>query len=132
MGLPGSGKTTLARQLAMRLDACHFEADKVREMFNDWDFSELGRRQQMLRMNDLCKLGERVRDYQVADFVCPTHRLQDEFKADYIIFMDTIKLSRYSDTNRIFEEPLYSDFVVRNWNYDINEIVNAIIGESKS
>ena len=35
-GLPGSGKTTFARQLAVNM--AYFNADDVRKMFNDWDF----------------------------------------------------------------------------------------------
>ena len=36
-GLPGSGKTTFARQLAVNM--AYFNADEIRKMFNDWDFS---------------------------------------------------------------------------------------------
>ena len=39
MGLPGSGKTYLAKELIKRIDAVWLNADKVREKFNDWDFS---------------------------------------------------------------------------------------------
>ena len=44
MGLPGSGKTTLAEQLAPLLDAKRLNADAVRKEANDWDFSEEGRK----------------------------------------------------------------------------------------
>lgn len=47
MGLPGSGKTTLAKVLAEKLDVAYFNADEVRKMFNDWDFSETGRARQL-------------------------------------------------------------------------------------
>ena len=42
IGLPGSGKTTLAKLLAKRLGAKWLNADKVRKKFNDWDFSKIG------------------------------------------------------------------------------------------
>ena len=35
-GLPGSGKTTFARQLSAGY-AKYFNADEVRKMFNDWE-----------------------------------------------------------------------------------------------
>ena len=40
MGLPGSGKTYLTKRLVPLLDAAWYNADKVREMSNDWDFSD--------------------------------------------------------------------------------------------
>ena len=46
MGLPGSGKTTLASKLAPLLKAKWLNADKVRKEVNDWDFSEEARKRQ--------------------------------------------------------------------------------------
>ena len=43
MGLPGAGKTTLAEQLAPKLNAKRLNADEVRKAADDWDFSEEGR-----------------------------------------------------------------------------------------
>ena len=43
-GLPGAGKTWLAQRLYQMLDNCAwFNADKIREMANDWDFSPEGK-----------------------------------------------------------------------------------------
>ena len=42
MGLPGAGKTTLANELAPLLNAKRVNADDVRKVANDWDFSEEG------------------------------------------------------------------------------------------
>ena len=52
MGLPGSGKTTLANELAPLLKAKRLNADEVRKEANDWDFSEEGRKRQAKRMAD--------------------------------------------------------------------------------
>ena len=49
MGLPGSGKTYLAERLQPLLEAAWYNADKVREMANDWDFSPEGRIRQSMR-----------------------------------------------------------------------------------
>ena len=38
MGLPGSGKTTLASELAPLVNAKRINADEVRKAHNDWDF----------------------------------------------------------------------------------------------
>ena len=50
MGLPGSGKTTLANELGPMLNAKRLNADEVRKESDDWDFSEEGRKRQAKRM----------------------------------------------------------------------------------
>ena len=52
-GLPGSGKTTLAKPFAELIGGVHINADKIRTQYNDWDFSEEGRKRQAIRMR-LC------------------------------------------------------------------------------
>lgn len=103
MGLPGSGKTWLAQRLHMHLDAAWFNADAVRKMANDWDFSDVGRRRQAERMDCYATFeGTRGRNV-ICDFVCPTESTRRAFGADLIIWMNTIKKGRYEDTNQIFE-----------------------------
>jgi|TARA_R110002074_G_scaffold305900_2_gene476984 adenylylsulfate kinase len=105
MGLPGSGKTTLAKMIAPRLNAVWLNADEVRKEANDWDFSEDGRRRQSLRMRSLAEGAVGNNRTVVADFVCPTKKTREHFGADYTIWMDTIKQGRFDDTNKMFEEP---------------------------
>ena len=110
MGLPGSGKTTLAKLLAPMFNAIWLNADEVRKEANDWDFSEQGRIRQANRMNTLAKEAIANNRIVVADFVCPTEKTRKDFNADYTIFMDTIKEGRYDDTNKMFEVPKEYDF----------------------
>ena len=72
MGLPGSGKTTLAEELAPMLNAKRLNADEVRKEANDWDFSEEGRKRQAKRMADFAIKLKDEGNYVVADFICPT------------------------------------------------------------
>ena len=72
MGLPGSGKTTLANELAPLLNAKRLNADEVRKEANDWDFSEEGRKRQAKRMADFALKLRKDNNYVVADFICPT------------------------------------------------------------
>ena len=105
MGLPGSGKTTLASELAPLINAKRINADEVRKAANDWDFSEEGRSRQAKRMADLAKKIKDKGDYVIADFICPTPEARSLFPADYIIWVDTIKKSRFDDTNQMFVKP---------------------------
>ena len=105
MGLPGSGKTTLASKLVPLLKAKWLNADEVRKEANDWDFSAEGRTRQAKRMwakaQELRDQGNHV----VADFVCPTPAARALFPADFIIWVDTIKEGRFDDTNKMFVKP---------------------------
>ena len=112
MGLPGSGKTTLAKLLAPMFNAVRLNADEVRKEANDWDFSEMGRSIQANRMRRLADEAIQSNRNVVADFVCPTEHTREDFNADYIIWMDTIKESEYEDTNKMFEQPKNFDFKV--------------------
>ena len=112
MGLPGSGKTTLAKLLVPMFNAVWLNADKVREEANDWDFSELGRSVQANRMKRLAQEALDNNRNVIADFVCPTEHTREDFNADYIVYMDTIKEGRFEDTNKMFEPPKKYDFRV--------------------
>ena len=112
MGLPDSGKTTLAKLLAPMFNAVLLNADEVRKEANDWDFSEMGRSIQANRMKRLADEAIQSNRNVVADFVCPTEHTREDFDADYIIWMDTIKESKYEDTNKMFEPPKNFDFKV--------------------
>ena len=105
MGLPGSGKTTLASELAPLINAKRINADEVRKAANDWDFSEEGRSRQAKRMADLAKKIKDEGSYVIADFICPTPEARNLFPADYIVWVDTIKKGRFDDTNQMFVKP---------------------------
>ena len=116
MGLPGSGKTTLASNLVPLLEAKWLNADEVRKEADDWDFSEEGRTRQAKRMwNKALELKNQGSNV-VADFVCPTPAARELFPADYVIWVDTIKEGRFDDTNKMFVKPEKFDFHVTSQN----------------
>lgn len=138
MGLPGSGKTTLAAALKAyiekygdinqvnptrllnyegipgpdfsRVNVDWFNADDVRKKFNDWDFSNEGRIRQSMRMFQFAL--ECSGEYVICDFVAPLVEMRNNFKADWTIWVDTIAESRFADTNKAFIPPDVYDFRV--------------------
>ena len=115
MGLPGSGKTWLSERLQKCLDCAWFNADEVRRMANDWDFSEEARIRQARRMRNIANYEKGCGRTVICDFVCPTELTRHIFEADYTVWMDTIKESKYNDTNNIFEKPENVDYHVSKW-----------------
>lgn len=138
MGLPGSGKTFLAKALKQYLEdngdlmkvnpqrvltyegipgpnffkvgVDWFNADDVRKKYNDWDFSKEGRIRQSLRMFQFAI--ECTGEFVICDFVAPLVEMRNNFKADWTIWVDTIKEGRYEDTNKAFIPPEQYDFRV--------------------
>lgn len=123
-GLPGSGKTTLANKLVKLLpNAAHLNADKVREIFNDWDFTAEGRIRQATRMrnvSDILLCQDQI-DYVISDFVAPTRELRIIYRGDFVIWMDTIAEGRFEDTNKLWQVPQEIEYDVRitDFNSDI-------------
>ena len=120
MGLPGSGKTTLANELAPLLNAKRLNADEVIKEANDWDFSPEGRTRQAKRMWSKAEEYRSQGHHVVADFVCPTPEARSLFPSDYVIWVDTIKEGRFDDTNKMFVKPDKYNFHVttqdaKNW-----------------
>ena len=121
MGLPGSGKTYLSERLQPLLESAWFNADKVRSMAGDWDFSEEGRLRQSLRMKSIADFESAHNRIVICDFVCPTKETRKIFEADITIWLDTIEEGRFEDTNALFEPPVDVDFHIKEWN-DHNHI----------
>ena len=115
IGLPGSGKTTLAQALNDILaqsghSVTWLNADEIRKKYTDWDFTREGRIRQAGRMWLLSE--QSASDYVIADFVAPLHEMRDQFQADFTIWVDTIAAGRFEDTNKIFEPPTKYDIKV--------------------
>ena len=102
MGLPGSGKTWLGERISKHFSIPFWDADDVRRIYNDWDFSIAGRAMQTERMRTLAEID----DISISAYVCPLPALRHNFNPDKLIWMDTIEEGRYEDTNKLFHPPL--------------------------
>jgi cytidyltransferase-like protein len=113
MGLPGAGKTTLAKLLVSRLNAVHFNADEVRANVNkDLGFALEDRVEQARRMGWLCDRVVEAGAYAVADFICPTAETRQAFGEAFVIWVDRIQQSRFPDTDALFQPPQHCDIRV--------------------
>jgi adenylylsulfate kinase len=120
-GLAGSGKTTLSEKISKELGIKWYNADRVREEYNDWDFSEEGRKRQLDRMLELSYSNINT----ICDFICPLEEYRKIFNPDISIFMNTIQKSIYENTNKIFQIPEKYDIIVNNFDQTEN-VVNII------
>ena len=111
MGLPGAGKTWLGEKLSKHFSIPYWDADIVRNIYNDWEFSSMGRERQALRMRKLAELD----CISISGFVCPLPGLVRHFQPDKLIWMDTIKEGKYEDTNKLFVEPTKYDLRIKTW-----------------
>lgn len=137
MGLPGSGKTTLAKKLFDEIIKNHHaewvNADDLRKEINDWDFTPEGRMRQALRMRTIADAGVAQNFIMICDFVCPTRELRGVFDADFVIWMDTIAKSEYADTNNLFEKPTEDEYDIRidefnsdSWSATIADLIHML------
>ena len=126
-GLPGSGKTTLAKPFAELIGGVHINADAVRTQYDDWDFTPEGRIRQAQRMRHLADGVVMAGKIAVTDFVCPTEQARQEFAPDYTVWMDTIKEGRYEDTNKMFEQPPQCDYHVSQWFTDTHHQLMQVV-----
>ena len=130
MGLPGAGKTTFALKLIDRLGTeqksfSWYNGDNLRYMYDDWDFSEEGRLRQTQRMAEKANIAKENKIYAICDYVCPKEEYRKIFDADITIWIDTIKFSRYRDTDQMFEKPEH--YTLRITDFDFDKYIEEII-----
>ena len=126
-GLPGSGKTTLAKPFAELIGAVHINADAVRKEYDDLDFTPEGRMRQAMRMKFLADGVVMSGKIAVADFICPTEQTRTEFAPDYVVWMDTIQEGRFEDTNKMFQAPTKFDYHVKQWFTDTHQQLSEVV-----
>ena len=123
MGLPDSGKTALGEKLSKKFNIPFWDADVVREIYNDWDFSPRGRDRQSMRMRRLSEIDP----ISISAFIAPLPGYIRNFFPDKVIWMDTVKECKYEDTNKLFQAPQKYDVRIRKLGDD-DEAFNLVRG----
>jgi hypothetical protein len=129
IGLPGSGKTTLATALSDRINAVHLNADYVRSTINsDLGFTIEDRIEHARRMGEMAKMLSGQGLNVVVDFICPTSETRKAFgEPDLLIWMNTIDEGRFEDTNKMFQQPDNYDHMFVNHDYNAYDKSTLII-----
>jgi hypothetical protein len=128
IGLPGSGKTTLATLLVAKTNSIHLNADQIRaELSSDLGFTIQDRIEQARRIGAIARLLSNQGKDVVVDFICPTEQTRQAFGfADKIVWMDRIEEGRYQDTNSIWEDPIKYDLRIKS-NLTVEQEVELVI-----
>ena len=128
IGLPGSGKTTLATALKERINAIHLNADYVRATINsDLGFSIEDRIEHARRLGEMARMLSGQGHTVIVDFICPTELTRAAFgKPDILVWVDRIIEGRFEDTNKMWEEPEKFDARIPA-DYTVKEEVDYLI-----
>ena len=137
IGQPNSGKTTLAKQLQIYIETilhkkCDvLDGDDLRELYNNKDYSIIGRKKNIEIAQIISKLLDKRNDFVLTSFVSPFKSLREELKADSNYKVNEIYL--YSDRIRegkmvsYYEPPTENYLGINTDKNNINQSLQLII-----
>jgi len=112
MGLPGSGKTELAKRLHEALpNSAYLNSMEIRKQEKDIDFKLDGIERHAYRMVEYAR--EHREEYVILDMVCPKPHHREIINSDFVIYVATKDKSDIEAANEIFEPPRFYDIKVR-------------------
>jgi len=138
-GQPGAGKTSIAEVLITKLpkDTFHVDGDDLREIFNNKDYSEIGRRKNIELAQHITHFLHNKGTNVVVSLVSPYRDQREEFKQkigdDIIeIYVHTENLRGREDFHvKNYEEPLEDFLDMDTSDVIIETCVNKILEYEK-
>ena len=133
-GQPGAGKTTLAKGLMNRLSLVnfiHIDGDDIRDIFQNKDYSENGRRQNIQRAQDIAQFLNAKGNNVIVSLVSPYKDQRDNFKqnpnvVEIYVHTDEIR-GREQFHVQNYEPPTENFIEINTTNTTVDECVEKII-----
>ena len=122
IGQPGAGKTTIALEMLTNpkyetFGSFHIDGDDIRELFNNKDYSEIGRRKNIELAQQIAQYLHNKGENIIISLVSPYKDLRDKFKEK----MGNNLLEVYVNTNEIRGR---ESFFVNNYELPTNDYFN--------
>jgi len=142
IGQPGAGKTTIALEMLTNpkyetFGSFHIDGDDIRELFNNKDYSEIGRRKNIELAQQIAQYLHNKGENIIISLVSPYKDLRDKFKEK----MGNNLLEVYVNTNEIrgresffvnnYELPTNDYFNMCTDNIDVKTCVESILNYKK-
>ena len=127
-GQPGSGKTTLAKELLTRIEGVHVDGDDIRALFNNKDYSREGRIRNLTLINNIVKFLDSKGFNVVVSVVSPFKELRDEMKETGANFY-FVKTSEIRGREQNFVQDFEfseEDTILDTTNKTIEEVINYV------
>jgi adenylylsulfate kinase len=133
-GQPGAGKTTLAKQLKDYLHPSNtilVDGDDIRDIFQNKDYSENGRRQNIQRAQDIAQFLNAKGNNVIVSLVSPYKDQRDNFKqnsnvVEIYVYTDEIR-GREQFHVQNYEPPTENFIEINTTNTTVDECVEKII-----
>ena len=132
-GQPGSGKTTLAKEIINRFNhdnIFHIDGDDLREVLDNKDYSEKGRRENIKLAMNIARFMENKGFTVVVSLVSPYRDQREELKMERNIgefYLHTTEIRGKEDYFVDDYEPPLHNFTDINTNKPIEECVDEIL-----
>ena len=125
-GQPGSGKTTLANALNLRINGIQVDGDDVRNVFNNKDYSKEGRIKNLTLINNIVRFLDHKNFDIIVSVVSPYQEIRDQM-LDLDIKYFYVYTSEVRGKEQFFVEDLEigkNDVMLDTTNKTIDEVLS--------